>query len=216
MNEINKYPIERSDLHCYYNNLLHCQEDYNAQNYLPRNHQIGSFGEFRGDRIHCGLDIYANLYAAVYSILSGIVIDVGEFTSKKICKYWNKTNYVVIESSEHNIALKYAELGNINVSVGDSISPHQAIGTIGKVLELDKITDDSPSYIKVLKSHGIESMLHLELHKMPYAPIERYRGGNYFGKELPAQLIDPLELLLSRKYFTIESVEKVKHKQFFK
>jgi len=58
----------------------------------------GSFWEDRGDRRHCGIDIYAPAGSEVISIDDGTVIGMDSFTSKDKISYWNETNYVLIKN----------------------------------------------------------------------------------------------------------------------
>ena len=50
-------------------------------NKIPVQGTSGSFWENRGDRHHCGIDIYAPANSEVLSITDGMVMDVGIFTT---------------------------------------------------------------------------------------------------------------------------------------
>ena len=161
----------------------------------------GSFWEDRDDRYHCGVDIYAPEGSGVLSIEDGEVIDIGISTSPNLVPYWHKTSYVSIKNrNKQGHICKYAELGDIKVKIGDSVQAGQLIGHVGLVLNLDKITDDSPLYIQKIKKKENGSMLHFELFKSP--PIMTnvdfdYLGGNLFCDFKPESLLDPTKYLFS-------------------
>ena len=59
---------------------------------IPNNNSPGSFWENRGDRHHCGVDIYPPPGSGIIAVENGEVIDVGLFTSSLfflliICSY---------------------------------------------------------------------------------------------------------------------------------
>ena len=161
----------------------------------------GSFWEDRDDRYHCGVDIYAPEGSGVLSIEAGKVIEIGISTSPQLVPYWHETSYVLIKNkNEPGHICKYAELGDIKVRVGDSIRAGQLIGHVGLVLDLDKITDNSPFYIREIMKKENGSMLHFELFKSP--PIKTnvdldYLGGNWFCDTKPKSLLDPTKYLFS-------------------
>ena len=65
---------------------------------IPTSYSQGSFWEDRGDRRHCGIDIYAPKGSIVLSVEEGKVLETGLFTSPKILYYWNKTYYVLMKN----------------------------------------------------------------------------------------------------------------------
>ena len=87
---------------------------------IPKNGNPGSFWENRGDRFHCGVDIYAPYKSHVLSIDDGVVVETGTFTSSKEVYYWKETKYVVIKNKE-GIYNKYAELDDVFVKVDDML-----------------------------------------------------------------------------------------------
>ena len=154
----------------------------------------GFFWENRGDRRHCGVDIYAPEGSKVMAIEGGEVVDVGVFTSNGKVSYWNKTYYVLIRHSNEIIG-KYAELCEALVSIGDQVGAGDLIGRVGSVLNPDRVSEDSPGYIKTLVYNNKNSMLHFELYrKLPGEP-SLYSGGNVFTDEMPEHLIDPTNYL---------------------
>ncbi len=162
---------------------------------LPKNNKAGSFWEDRGDRFHCGVDIYAPEDSEVIAVESGIVMNTGIFTTQEMIPYWNKTYYILIETKSGFIC-KYAELGKIIVKKGDEVKAGQIIGYVGMVLNKDKIDSSSPLYIQKLKNKN-PSMLHFELYYAKAIETHKlYLGGNWFGKTKPDVLLNPYEYLL--------------------
>ncbi len=154
----------------------------------------GSFWEDRGDRRHCGIDIYAPKGSKVISIDNGKVIDIGIFTSPNILPYWNLTKYVIVQS-ENDLFFKYAELEYITVDIGQIINAGDIIGTIGSVLKINKISHKSPKYIQEIKKNKNSSMLHFEVYSSIPSKSNKYLGGNWFGDKKPKNLEDPTSLI---------------------
>lgn len=158
----------------------------------------GSFWENRGDRHHCGIDIYALDKSAVFAILNGTVCTVGLQTSPAIYPYWKTTYYVLIRHSPVIFA-KYAEMEAITVRAGESVRECQHIGRIGPVLDLTLIDAQSPPYIRDLGGRRRDCMLHLEIYSSFPEYEEGYRGGNWFGEGMPRNLCNPAEILQDAK-----------------
>lgn len=76
-----------------------------------------------GGKIHTGMDFIAKKGTPVEAVRSGLVI-----TAKELNKGYG--NYVIIQHSDSTQAL-YAHLDKINVTLNDSISGGQLIGTVG-------------------------------------------------------------------------------------
>ena len=163
---------------------------------LPTSRTPGSFWENRGDRYHCGVDIYAPEDSDVISVEDGKVIDIGLFTSSLWIPYWNSTYYVLIKNSTGYIC-KYAELRDVNVHVGEQVNSGQLIGHVSQVLNSQNVTKESPSYIKKLLKKRKLSMLHFELHKAFPIQSKEYLGGNWYGSKKPRYLVNPVLYLLS-------------------
>jgi len=164
------------------------------QNKLPTENEAGSFWEDRGDRHHCGIDLYSEVSNDVFAIESGKVIEVGLTTSPELIHYWNSTYFVIIQNTTGNY-WKYGEMNEVSVRVGDEVNEGQKVGTVGLVLNSDEINETSPKYIQKLKGKN-PSMLHLELFSNnPIARHEKYLGGNWFDDEKPGQLLDPTKVL---------------------
>ena len=163
---------------------------------IPEKPSPGSFWEDRGDRYHCGIDLYAPEGSDVVAIEEGIVVDIGIATTPKKISYWNKTYYIIVKNISETFC-KYAELSVITPKKGDNIKAGQLIGKIGLVLNFQKINKASPKYIQKLKNKN-PSMLHLELYlNDPITSHENYLGGNWFGHKKPNNLVDPTTYMKS-------------------
>lgn len=164
------------------------------QIHVPQKGEPGSFWENRGDRYHCGVDLYAPENTEVVSIEGGIVADTGLMTSPEILPYWNPTYYVIIEQSS-GLFCKYGELADFTVRKGDKIEAGNLIGHVGMVLNPEKIDNFCPLYIQKLKNKN-PSMLHFEVWRSePITTHKNYLGGNWFAEEMPENLIDPTRYL---------------------
>lgn len=163
---------------------------------IPNNNSPGSFWENRGDRYHCGVDIYAPLGSDVIAVENGEVFDVGLFTSPLLLPHWNTTYYILIKNITGYIC-KYAELRDVNINVADQINSGQLIGHVGQVLKRQSITQESPAYIKELLKKNNLSMLHFELFKASPIRSNDYLGGNWYGSKKPRYLLNPTSYLLS-------------------
>jgi murein DD-endopeptidase MepM/ murein hydrolase activator NlpD len=164
---------------------------------IPQNGEPGSFWEDRGDRYHCGVDLYASENTGVVSVEGGIVAETGLMTSPEILPYWNPTYYVLIEHDE-GLFCKYGELAGFTVKKGDEIEPGSQIGRVGMVLNSAKIDNSCPLYIQRLKNKN-PSMLHFEVwENEPISAHMNYLGGNWFAEEMPENLRDPARYLRSR------------------
>ena len=164
--------------------------------FIPRTGP-GSFWEDRGDRRHCGVDLYAPQGAAVLAMDGGVVVRVGIMTSPRKVPYWNTTRYVVVRHGP--VFVKYAELDRVDVRTGGKVAPGRKIGEVGLVLDTNRIRPDSPLYIRRLGGRN-PSMLHLEFFgNKPLTSHRLYLGGNWFGEGRPGGLLDPTPFLLELK-----------------
>lgn len=160
---------------------------------IPQPGTRGGFWEFRGDRHHAGIDLYAAPDCEVYAIEDGVVIEVTQFTSPDIIHYWN-TTYSILVRTDSGLLFRYAELSDSCVNPGDKVTSGQLIGHVGLVLNPEEIGLEDPGYIQDLKSAGLPSMLHFEMHQ-DQPDLTEYLGGNYFSKLPPAPLMDPTSFL---------------------
>ena len=157
---------------------------------VPGSGEPGSFWEDRGDRNHCGIDIYAPEGSEVLSCEQGEVIDTGTQTSPDLVSYWNPTRYILIKTRS-GLFCKYAELAGILTTTGDRVPEGEVIGTIGSVIRPHLVDGCSPLYIQRLKMAGTISMLHFELYRFMPGYMKAYSGGNWFGAGRPGGLLDP-------------------------
>lgn len=167
-------------------------ESYSTR--VPPPSSPGSFWEDRGDRHHCGVDIYAPCNSLVVAAESGKVEYIGPFTSPEWIPYWNPTSSVIC-SLRGGYFIRYAELGEVWVECGDQISCGEPIGRLGPVLNFSLIEDESPAYIRTLKDRGHQCMLHVEMYRTMPDNDPHYLGGNWFGAGKPQGLLDPSLLL---------------------
>jgi len=150
----------------------------------------GSFWEDRGDRFHCGVDIYAPAMSDVLACENGEVIDVGIATSPELVSYMDTTRYVLIKTRS-NLYCRYAELADVLVHIGDRVLEGQVIGHIGTVIRPHLVDSCSPVYVQRLKLEGHVSMLHFEVYRLRPGYMRLYIGGNWFGSGRPEGLLDP-------------------------
>ena len=114
-------------------------------------------------------------------------------TRPEYIHYWNVTYQIVVESEDFFI--KYGEVENPKVKVGDEIRMGDVVALVGQVLDGNKITERDPVYVQKLKN-GKNAMLHLECWKTdPVLVHEKYLGGNWFEDAMPKNLLDPMFLL---------------------
>jgi murein DD-endopeptidase MepM/ murein hydrolase activator NlpD len=157
---------------------------------LPKEGERGSFWENRGDRFHAGIDIFAPPGSDVLAIQNGKVIDIGVFTSSELTKYLNKSFYITVKSPQ-NLNIKYAEVDNITVRIGDFVNAGQKIAQVTEVLNEKFLSHSTPHYLRDMIEKGMVSMLHLESYIAPIAEVRPYQFGNYLGKTKPYSVIDP-------------------------
>ena len=161
---------------------------------LPRSGEAGCFWENRGDRNHCGIDIYAPPESSVLAVDAGRVVKVGIFSSPEAVPYWNVTHFILIRH-EDGLVANYAELQEALVKEGDEVRGGDAIGLVGAVLNPEKITESSPFYVQRLKNNGHSSMLHFELYRGAPTFPSNYLGGNAFDPLRPPNILDPTTYL---------------------
>lgn len=161
---------------------------------IPQKGEPGSFWEDRGDRHHCGVDLYAPENTEVIPVEGGIVTETGMMTSPEILPYWDPIYYVIIEHDKC-LFCKYCELAGLVVKKGDEVEQGSLIGRVGMVLNSGKIDGSCPLYIQKLKNKN-PSMLHLEVWEdEPVTTHRNYLGGNWFSEEMPENLKDPAQYL---------------------
>jgi hypothetical protein len=165
---------------------------------IPTKKEPGSFWEDRIDRRHCGVDLYAKEWTQVSAVEGGHILSVTIFTTPNLVAYWNLTYSVLVEAKSG--LHRYCELGSASVVPGTSIAAGEAIGSVGAVVDREKVTHTSPTYIRDLVHENNIAMLHFEYWRNGPVPVSShastYRGGNWFGKKKPENLLDPTEKLL--------------------
>jgi len=170
----------------------------------PAMGEPGGFWEFRGDRHHCGIDIYAPRGSQVLAFEDGIVVDMGAFTSPGQVDYWNETFFIVLMLCSGLFA-RYAELDASVLENDDIISEGQCIGHVEQVLNPDKIDLRAPEYVRQLCRRRHTSMLHLEILAKYSQEIESYLGGNCFQGTMPDYLLNPAGYLKSTEAAATEN-----------
>ena len=159
---------------------------------LPPATSIGAFNANRGDRLHAGLDLYCKADTPVCSVLSGVVTHVGAFSSPTQNSYWKRTQQVLVNHG--GFLLRYAELGELKVEVGQKLAAGSFLGSVGQILDSARVDKRAPEYIQQLVREDRCSMLHLELWSRDPLEAERYSGGNFFGP-LPQGVGSPRSML---------------------
>ncbi|MDZ7372149.1 MAG: M23 family metallopeptidase [candidate division KSB1 bacterium] len=157
---------------------------------MPRRGERGGFWEDRGDRRHTGVDLYAPEGSPVIACADGRVVQIGLFTSPKDICYWRETWFCLVRQV-NGLYVRYAEMGQVCVGEGDYLAAGERVGSIGRVLDLDKVDASAPFYIRRLKAEGFPAMLHLEMLKAPPQAWPDYRGGNWFGEGDAPSFLDP-------------------------
>lgn len=146
---------------------------------IPIDNHCGAFGTQRKNHIHEGIDIYCENKTKLYSLTSGKIVDLGQFTGGSDSPWWNNTEYIAILHKDFIIV--YGEISlNKSLKINDFIKAGDFIGNIEQVLKIDK---GRPM-----------SMLHLELYDANF-----YTGPKEWIKEKPIGLLNPINLL--KKYF---------------
>ncbi len=155
---------------------------------VPQPGQPGSFWEERGDRHHAGVDLYAPAGTPVLAAELGVVLQVEVFSAPTLRPYWNVTWSVLVECADGRV-LRYAEMQAALAQPGELLEAGEPVGSVGQVLNLERVDASAPAYIQKLRDQGVCSMLHFEMHQ-GRPDEENYLGGNYFC-EKPENLMDP-------------------------
>ena len=163
---------------------------------IPPGSSTGSFWKWRGDRHHCGVDLFAPAGTPVLAVEAGRVIRRGVFTSPAKKPYWNRTFFVLIRH-DSGVVAKYAELGKILGRNGQRGAAGRPVGAVGRVLNSKHVDKTAPSYIRQMVRKARVSMLHFELYSAPAKETNSYSGGNWFAGRKPAHLLDPADYLQS-------------------
>jgi murein DD-endopeptidase MepM/ murein hydrolase activator NlpD len=184
-----------------YDDSIKKDEDMKLKKYpLPekfqfrKNQSSGRFLEDRGDRVHCGIDLYAPEKTPVFAVDDGIIRSIDIFSSPQQVPYWN-TTYEIILEAKSSYFFRFAELCEVLVEKDQKVSVGDKIGLVGQVLNPSKITNEHPVYIQDLSKRNRLSMLHFEIYDSYPEKSEKYLGGNWFAKETPIGLCNPNDFL---------------------
>lgn len=161
---------------------------------FSKDQSSGLFLEKRGDRVHCGIDLYAPVKTPVFAVDDGIIRLTSEFSSPHQTAYWN-TTYEIILEAESSYFFRFAELSTVFVKKEENVSAGDKIGLVGQVLNPKKINEHQPPYIQQLKNKNTLSMLHFEMYNRYPEKSKHYLGGNWFAKKKPPGLCNPTEFL---------------------
>ena len=138
----------------------------------PRDGGNGKIGK------HTGVDIWAHSRDKVIAIESGIVVNVGIFTSPSEYPKWLTTYTVMVKNNSGTVSV-YGELRKPKFKVGQRINAGQLVGYIARVLKRGDENGSSPY------------MLHFELHKKGSKDFF-----DWYGKK-PKVLLNPTKYLQS-------------------
>lgn len=175
--------------------------------HVPLDGEPGSFWEQRGDRFHCGVDIYAPFGSDVSAMEDGIILDIGVFTSSSLVDYWYETCYIVVAHAS-GIVVRYAEMDQCVFENDDFVFKGMLLGHVGQVINESKVTAKSPYYVRRLKKTNELSMLHIETFSSYPVDIPKYMGGNTFQNIKPSFLNNPGDILEDA---AISSLDLEKH-----
>jgi murein DD-endopeptidase MepM/ murein hydrolase activator NlpD len=154
----------------------------------------GSFWEDRGDRHHCGVDIFAPAGSRVVAVEPGVILSTTITTSPDLERYWNRT-FALVVSTDSGLYCRYAELADLEVGEGDTVKEGMLIGHVGAVINPARVDGCAPLYIQRLKLASHLSMLHFELYSAMPSASRCYYGGNWFCGKRPIGLLDPTAYL---------------------
>lgn len=151
--------------------------------YIPVSPHPGSFGFPRKICCHSGVDLYADVGTNVFPFEDGEVIDLGQFTGKKVgCDWWNDTWFVTIKGKSGNIV--YGEIKvNDNIKIGTMVNKN--ITLLGTVL---RVVKNPPK--KIVENHKC-SMLHVELLRNSFLECPEWK----IGDQNPDGILDPTQYL---------------------
>ena len=137
----------------------------------------GSFGVERKHDMHTGVDFYCEPGSRVFSLYSGEVVDVFQFTGEAVgSPWWNDTQAVVVKSG--GLIFVYGEVRSA-VEIGQQVSQGQCLGYVRPVLKKDKGVTPT-------------CMLHLEVW------VEQWYIKNCtwrLGDMKPTGLLNPMEFV---------------------
>lgn len=153
---------------------------FNKRVDIPIENHPGSFGFVRKNHIHEGIDLYTNFLEPVYSISSGKIIDISQFTGEKVnSPWWNDTWAVLVEHDD--FVINYGEIKpSKKLYINQIIKTKTLIGYVVPVLKKDK---GRPM-----------NMLHFECYTKD---TKKSLSCWQLNTEKPKNLINPTDLLLN-------------------
>lgn len=160
---------------------------------LPSDGDRGSYWEDRQIGFNCGIDLFCPSNSDVFLIESGTVLNISTFTQKNELHCFENTLQCVIKCN--SIIYKYCFLTNINLELGQKVESGSKIGVCGNSIDIEKIKDTDPFYLREIAHTNHISLLHLELLKAPIMEVRPYNYGNFLGESRPNSLINPVLFL---------------------
>ncbi len=153
---------------------------------IPIGKHPGAFGAIRKHDIHTGVDLYCTEGTRVYSMESGVVIKIDNFTGPSMgYPWWLETKAIMVRHNSGAIAVYGELIPNTCLRVGDVLQEGALLGLITPVLPPEKHRPDLPG-------HSV-NMLHLELWKNP-APDLKWEGWE-LNEKRPSRIMDPTHYL---------------------
>lgn len=145
---------------------------------IPMGYHPGAFGAIRKHDVHTGVDLYCEPGDEVFSIGSGEVVAIVDFTGEAVgTPWWHNTKVVIVQQDQIEGHILYGEIEPL-VSVGQKLNTGDVIGKVVTVLKKDK---------------GLPmTMLHLEYYNKYFdlKPVEWL-----IGDLMPNYLANPYKLL---------------------
>lgn len=167
---------------------------------VPKRGEQGSFWEDRGDRFHCGVDIYAPKGSEVIALKSGFVRASGIFTKFQNKRLYDATAYILIETTEQvseKVLYRYSGMAfPPEIYVGDHVKAGQRLGSVEALLSKENADRSVPYFVRDIANSSDPCMLHLEKWYKECLQDRPYFVGNWMGKEMPSCLLNPTETLL--------------------
>ena len=125
--------------------------------FLPKHNEPGSFGSIRKYDIHTGVDIYVENGTGIQPVEDGVIVDIRQFTGKKVgSSWWEDTWCVSVKGKSGIVCYGEVDLPR-GYKVGDNVYTEDIFSYVKAVLPENKIRKD-------IRHHN-NAMLHLELYR---------------------------------------------------
>lgn len=118
---------------------------------LPIENHCGAFGVKRKFDVHTGVDLYVQKGTPVFSVESGVVVNIVDFTGKNCHSNWWMDTKAVFVQGESGVVV-YGEIAP-HCEVGDSLVTGSLVGVVIPVLKKNKGRPTTMLHIELLK-HG--------------------------------------------------------------